>query len=387
MSASDGGGIYTDGQSDPQLVNVTFNANTATNNGGGMANANANISLRGVTLNGNTAGNHGGAIYDSYAYATLTDVTLAGNSALAGGAIYNDIFVSLPSTINLTNVTFKANTASTAGGGMFNVDPAASLSLNDVILWGDSAPQGAEVWNASAVPVIKDSVIAGGCPLTSTCTHVIGANPLLGPLAANGGYTQTIAPGMGSSAIDSGGANAACASTDQRGISRPQGLTCDIGAYEVRNLALNPGFNSYAGSAKIPAKWAAVHFAAADGKDTTVRKEGGASVKISGAAATTKTIGQTIATSGPAGTKFTFTFWARGASIPAAGLCQAQVLFYSGTSLNSTKTVPCAIGSYATFQKKTIIFSTSTSFTKAVIRFTYSKASGTVWFDAVSLMR
>jgi hypothetical protein len=79
-------------------------------------------------------------------------------------------------------------------------------------------------------------VVAGGCPPTGspTCTKIITTNPELGTLADNGGPTKTIALGTGSSAIDAGGANTTCASTDQRGAARPYGIGCDIGAYEVR---------------------------------------------------------------------------------------------------------------------------------------------------------
>lgn len=73
----------------------------------------------------------------------------------------------------------------------------------------------------------------------STCafarpTDLTGASPRLGPLAANGGPTRTLAPGPGSPAIDHGGTPATgCPATDQRGVPRPQGPACDIGAVEV----------------------------------------------------------------------------------------------------------------------------------------------------------
>jgi hypothetical protein len=64
---------------------------------------------------------------------------------------------------------------------------------------------------------------------------VTAASPQLGPLAANGGPTLTRAPADGSPAIDHGGTRATgCPATDQRGVSRPQGPACDIGAVEVR---------------------------------------------------------------------------------------------------------------------------------------------------------
>jgi hypothetical protein len=59
-----------------------------------------------------------------------------------------------------------------------------------------------------------------------------GVNPMLGSLAANGGPTQTLLPAPGSPVIDAGEA-AGCPATDQRGIARPQGPACDIGAVEL----------------------------------------------------------------------------------------------------------------------------------------------------------
>jgi hypothetical protein len=64
----------------------------------------------------------------------------------------------------------------------------------------------------------------GSCAFGST------ADPLLGPLADNGGPTWTHLPQAGSPAIDGGGT---CTGVDQRGVTRPQGIACDIGAVEV----------------------------------------------------------------------------------------------------------------------------------------------------------
>jgi hypothetical protein len=67
---------------------------------------------------------------------------------------------------------------------------------------------------------------------TDSAGNFIGGNPQLGVLANNGGPTQTMLPQTGSPVIDAIACTAAPA-TDQRGISRPQGTACDIGAVEV----------------------------------------------------------------------------------------------------------------------------------------------------------
>jgi hypothetical protein len=62
-------------------------------------------------------------------------------------------------------------------------------------------------------------------------TDLTNTDPLLGTLADNGGPTSTMALLPGSPAIDAGAAVAGV-TTDQRGISRPQGAAPDIGAFE-----------------------------------------------------------------------------------------------------------------------------------------------------------
>ena len=60
-----------------------------------------------------------------------------------------------------------------------------------------------------------------------------GPPALLLPLASNGGITRTFLPRHDSAAIDNG-TGAGCPATDQRGLPRPQGAACDIGAVEVQ---------------------------------------------------------------------------------------------------------------------------------------------------------
>ena len=62
-----------------------------------------------------------------------------------------------------------------------------------------------------------------------SCPGSIFADAKLGGLANNTGPTNTHALPTGSPAIDTGGS---CPPTDQRGVSRPQGAGCDVGAFE-----------------------------------------------------------------------------------------------------------------------------------------------------------
>jgi hypothetical protein len=68
--------------------------------------------------------------------------------------------------------------------------------------------------------------------MSSDRLHV---DPLLGPLADNGGPTETMRIGAASPARDAIPTPACGQPFDQRGVHRPQGPACDIGAFEVRS--------------------------------------------------------------------------------------------------------------------------------------------------------
>ncbi len=148
----------------------------------------------------------------------------------------------------------------------------------------------------------------------------------------------------------------------------------------------NGGFNTYVGASKIPQYWTAAKFTAADGKDSLIKKEGAASLKMTGAAGVTKTLTQTVKLSGASGSAFTFSLWIKGTSIPAAGTCLAQVSLYNGAALQMTKIIRCANSTYG-FKSQTLSFTTTSAYTKVVIQLIYAKSKGTVWFDGVSLTK
>ena len=200
-TGSIGGAMVNDLNSSPSLTNVSFINNSVNSFGGGMLNSfNSNPILVNVTFSGNSSVDGGGAIYNSDSDPILKNVTISGNTSNIGGAIYN------------------------------NVD--SNPSIINSILYGNT---GGEIYNNSGTAVVTYSIVQGGYPGTGN----LDANPLLGPLQNNGGFTETMALLPGSPAIDAA-SDAFCPSTDQRGVVRSQGSHCDIGAYEVEGPITTP---------------------------------------------------------------------------------------------------------------------------------------------------
>ncbi len=198
------------------VTNCTFTGNSA-GYGGGVEVFNGTSTLTNCTFSGNSASSDGGGIYQYYGTSTLTSCTFSENSADYGGGI----FVEELGTSTLTNCTFSGNSAD-YGGGLYLY--YGTSTLTNCILWGDA---GGEIAYVNR-PTVSYSVVQGGF---AGGTEIVTEDPLLGPLADNGGLTRTHALLPGSSAIDRG-TNTGAPATDQRGVSRPRGLGVDIGAYE-----------------------------------------------------------------------------------------------------------------------------------------------------------
>jgi hypothetical protein len=255
--ADQGGGIFNNGTLFVDSAQVT--GNTAIGDamfggqGGGIFHNGTAMTVTNSNVSGNVAdgsagatfsGGQGGGIFANDPY-TLSNVTVAGNEAKpAPGASFPDgqgggIFANDVGT--LTNVTIAGNVSSGAAD-----NAAGGIFINDETTFTNSIMARNTVGGAENDCLVNDTVHDGGhnlegasdCGLTGA-GDLHNADPLLGALANNGGESDTRALGIGSPAIDTADA-AACPATDQRGIARPQGAGCDIGAFELAKPAAAP---------------------------------------------------------------------------------------------------------------------------------------------------
>jgi hypothetical protein len=149
--------------------------------------------------------------------ATLTNTTISGNTASAGGAIAN-----LHGSVTLDSVTIATN-ATGLSGKTEAIQMRGSLIAN----------LGANCFGA--VQSTGNNASSDATCGLMVATDQQKADLKLGALADNGGPTQTHALLPGSAAIDKGGdGGTGCLAVDQRGIARPQGAACDIGAFELQ---------------------------------------------------------------------------------------------------------------------------------------------------------
>ena len=234
-----GGGAYCNGvygthECSPTLRNLSFSGNRAIYGGGLCVDGSYGLSspvLANVTFSGNRAAGGGALIsigYQGQSSPTLGNVTFSDNSADNGGAVYNAGYEGT-ATMALNNVTFNGNSAGNGASAFYN--EGGTATLNNVIVWDESAPSAGSGTSDTygGVLSISDSVLHA-CLNVDICNNIITNDPLLGSLQYNGGYTMTLVPS--GSALDAGN-DGTCLATDQRGVSRPQGSHCDVGAVEV----------------------------------------------------------------------------------------------------------------------------------------------------------
>lgn len=233
--------------------NLTVTNSTFFDNGAGIFGFNSNIAVTDSTFYGNDVGISSTAGSNI----TATNNTIFGNNTGISGS-FSDIGItnntisgnkgtgigSFRSFIRVTNSTIFGN----QGVGISNSE--STIQLKNTIVAGNSEGIYPDIYGFNSVTDLGNNLIGTGAafnagfPLIIDNSFTNGVNgsivgtlahpidPLVGPLANNGGPTQTHALLPGSPAIDAANPNS-FPSTDQRGVPRPQGAGPDIGAYEL----------------------------------------------------------------------------------------------------------------------------------------------------------
>ena len=249
-------------------VTIDGSGKSVTIDGGGavqliVVNSGMHVALNALTFaNGSSPGGAGGAINNS-GIVTVTNSTFSGNhadSSGVGGAINNGT----GGTLTIANSTFSANHAS--GGGAIVNSSGATATLTNATFSGNSdgngATGGAIINNPGGTLTMTNTIVANSTNSSDLSGAITGndnviddssgtltgsgnrvnQSALLSVLGGYSGTSQTFALLPGSPAIDAGD-DATCAAApvsglDQRGIARPQGARCDIGAFESRGFSL-----------------------------------------------------------------------------------------------------------------------------------------------------
>jgi hypothetical protein len=253
-----GGGIYNNATM--TITNSTLSGNSSSSNtfnvGGGIYN-DATLIIKSCTLTGNTVNggngsfNAGGAIFHSFNILRITNSTISLNSVNGGssstnqgGAISGHSFTVVASTI-AGNIATSSGT--NQGGGIYNPSSTLAPNLRNVIMAGNEATVGPDVFGQ--VNSQGHNLFAATSGMTingDTATNILNQNPMLRPLANNGGPTQThellpISPAINAGddcvadAAHCGDPDIPQLTNDQRdtGFPRKVGTHVDIGAVEV----------------------------------------------------------------------------------------------------------------------------------------------------------
>jgi hypothetical protein len=224
------------------LIDSTVTGNSAFTSGGGVQ-AGGEMAIVNSTISGNEAGDfgNGGGVYNLGTLTLIQNSTITGNHADGEGGQGGGVFASGEMVVVYSDIV--GNSAPTAAniGGFEGESSFASYAS----VVADPLGGGANCENiASASQGYNYEQGGSTCGFGAGPGDVTdGPDPLLGGLAANGGPTETLLPATTSPLVDAIPV-AACSAglatgitTDQRGVTRPQGDGCDIGSVEVGEAA------------------------------------------------------------------------------------------------------------------------------------------------------
>jgi hypothetical protein len=276
-TTNDGGGIFTFRYVELEISNTIVSENIAGDDGGGLWSLETTGSITQSVIENNSAGGTGGGSYLFQANLNISHSTFSSNSAeFEGGGIYNNSHFGY-SPPKIINSTITGNVA-TLGGGLYNLGGLVLLESSTITENQSLSTTGGGIanWaNGGSLTRVESSIVAGniggdvdffefgagassfqsdghniiGTGAAVTAFNQVGdqtgiIDPLLGPLADNGGFTQTHALLPGSPALNSGKPSIAYDVNvfDQRGApffrvapaSSPSFMVIDIGAYEAQ---------------------------------------------------------------------------------------------------------------------------------------------------------
>lgn len=214
--------------------NFAGNAGGTGEGGGGVLCFGCSIQLSSSTVSGNVAEADGGGVsvrYGEYAPAPMSIInsTISGNTADEGAGVMVD-----GGNAGFHNSTIAFNTGGTRGAGISAGEYSYSIELQSTIVANNqTAGSPADVWAFPETVSGANNLVQHASGPAQMPSDTLTADPLLLPLADNGGATPTHALGKGSPAIDAGN-DAIGLVFDQRGegFDREVGAAADIGAYE-----------------------------------------------------------------------------------------------------------------------------------------------------------
>lgn len=241
----DGGGINVKGGVNLTLLDMVITENSTHNRGGAIAVVMGSLILSGTTVSNNVAV-YGGGIFAGRGNTTVNNSTISGNTAEATGG-----GIQVEGILHLINSTVSGNTAGLDGGGVNN---AGTTTVTNSTLFGNGAFEGGGMFNdllfrsTLTNTIIAHSSSGNDCfgrigslghnlDSDGTCEFsepgdISGVDPFLSPLQDNGGPTLTHSPLIGSPTVDAGD-DVTASPRDQRGTTRPEGVTTDIGSVEL----------------------------------------------------------------------------------------------------------------------------------------------------------
>jgi len=237
----EGGGISFSFIPGSVIINDSTVANNTADFDGGGIQANGNVIVKNSTLSNNTSLYSGGGIVAYFGSITLENSTVSGNIAKDGGGI----FAGNGGVIRNSTIAFNE---AMNGGGIFR--SGGTISIGNSIIAKNQSNISSDLGSGTlGIGYVNDgyNLIGNNSGFTTTFINgvngtIVGVDPLLGPLANNGGVTKTHALLMGSPAFNKGnnGLIPSGFTEDQRGsgFSRIAFTTVDIGAFESQmNLA------------------------------------------------------------------------------------------------------------------------------------------------------